>query len=51
VHITDITEAMRTEEMALHLGRILEGSLNEIYIFDAGTLLFIQVNRGARKNL
>lgn len=51
VHVTDITEAMRTEEMALHLGRILEGSLNEIYIFDAGTLLFIQVNRGARKNL
>jgi PAS domain S-box-containing protein len=31
--------------------RILERSLNEIYIFDAATLRFIQVNEGARRNL
>jgi len=30
---------------------IFEDSLNELYIFDAETLHFIQVNRGARKNL
>jgi PAS domain S-box-containing protein len=33
------------------MGRILEESLNEIYIFDTETLRFIQVNRGARENL
>ena len=32
-------------------GRILEDSLNEIYIFDARSLRFIQVNHGARENL
>ncbi len=30
---------------------ILEESLNEIYIFDAKTLRFVQVNKGARQNL
>ena len=40
-----------TEEMETHFGRILESSLNEIYIFDSETLRFIQVNRGARQNL
>lgn len=33
------------------LGRILEESLNEIYIFDAESLRFLNVNRGARQNL
>src|SRR5690606_12039713 len=32
-------------------GEILEKSLNEIYIFDANTLKFLMVNRGARENL
>ena len=32
-------------------GEILEKSLNEIYIFDASTLRFIMMNRGARENL
>ncbi|QDT00251.1 PAS domain S-box protein [Adhaeretor mobilis] len=32
-------------------GRILEESLNEIFIFDAVTLQFLQVNRGGRENL
>ena len=32
-------------------GRILEESFNEIFIFHATTLKFIQVNRGARENL
>ena len=36
---------------AAELGRILDASLNEIYIFDAGSLKFLQVNRGARENL
>lgn len=33
------------------LSRILEESLNEIYIFDAESLRFLNVNRGARQNL
>jgi len=40
-----------SQEMAVSLGRILENSLNEIYIFDVNTLMFIQVNEGGRKNL
>ncbi len=32
-------------------GRIVEDSSNEVYIFDALTFRFIQVNRGARENL
>ena len=33
------------------LWNILETSLNEIYLFDASSLRFVQVNRGARHNL
>ena len=36
---------------AILLGRIVEESLNEIYVFDAEDLHFIEVNRGARENL
>ncbi|MEK6775318.1 MAG: PAS domain S-box protein [bacterium] len=49
--LRDITERKMAEEKAASLGRILERSLNEIYIFDEETLKFIQVNRGARENL
>ncbi len=47
----DVTERKQTEDRAARLGRILERSSNEIYVFDADTLKFIQVNEGARKNL
>jgi diguanylate cyclase (GGDEF)-like protein/PAS domain S-box-containing protein len=47
----DITERKQTEDRAVRLGRILERSSNEIYVFDAETLKFTQVNEGARKNL
>jgi two-component system sensor kinase FixL len=33
------------------LGRMLDTSLNEIYVFDATTLIFRRVNRGAIENL
>ncbi len=39
------------EEHITSFAHILEESLNEIYIFDAKTLRFIQVNEGARQNL
>ncbi len=47
----DITERKQTEDRAARFGRILERSSNEIYVFDAETLKFTQVNAGARKNL
>lgn len=47
----DITERKRAEDALTTLGRIVEASLNEIYIFDAATLKFVQVNRGGRENL
>lgn len=47
----DVTGLRESEAMLTRFGRILESSLNEIYIFDERTLRFIDVNRGARENL
>ena len=47
----DATAASDGLSRALLLGRIVEESLNEIYVFDATDLHFIEVNRGARENL
>ena len=49
--IVDITARKKAEELQKRLGRILDNSSNEIYVFDAETLLFTQVNKGARDNL
>ena len=48
---SDITERRRAEEMATRLGRILDASSNEFYVYDAETLRFLQVNAGAQRNL
>ncbi|MBN1456228.1 MAG: PAS domain S-box protein [Sedimentisphaerales bacterium] len=47
----EITARKKSEERASDLANILETSLNEIYIFDAETLKFTQVNEGARRNI
>jgi len=44
-------ERTNAQEMATHFAGILEEAINEIYIFDAGTFRFLQVNKGARDNL
>lgn len=49
--IRDLTEFKRLEQSQTTLGRIVEDSLNEVYLFDVQTLKFCQVNLGARKNL
>ena len=49
--IRDITEKKRADELTMRLGRIVEDSLNEIYLFDTESLNFVEVNRGARENL
>ncbi len=46
-----IRDATRHKQVEQGLTGILENSLNEIYIFDARSLRFIQVNEGARKNI
>lgn len=47
----DVTEGKLAEQQARRLSNILEGSLNEIYVFDADSLNFVLVNQGARTNL
>lgn len=44
-------ERRRAHGLAARLGRILDESSNEIYIFNAATLRFIQANRSALRNL
>ncbi|MCP5004273.1 MAG: PAS domain S-box protein [Planctomycetes bacterium] len=48
---TDITVRKQSEERIESLAKILEESLNEVYIFNKESLKFIQVNKGARQNL
>jgi PAS domain S-box-containing protein len=47
----DRMRLQEAEAMSARLGRILDRSSNEIYVFDAATLCFVQVNQGAAKNL
>ena len=49
--VQDITERRRSEQMISRFSRLIEHSVNEIYIFDSETLRFSEVSHGARKNL
>jgi len=49
--IEDITERKKSEDTLASIGRILEESLNEVFVFNNKTLRFMQVNRGARENI
>lgn len=49
--ITDITERKKSEEELSHWFQIFNESLNEIYVFDAITFKFINVNYGAQTNI
>ncbi len=51
VILRDISKRKQNEERMAYLGRILDESVNEIYVFDAITLRFTQVNKGARENI
>lgn len=48
---TDITERRAFEVAAGRFGRILDQSVNEIYLFEADSLKFRHVNQGALDNL
>ncbi len=47
----DTTESRRLQAERERFNRVIQQSLNEIYIFDSETLHFVDVNYGARKNL
>lgn len=47
----DITELKSIRDRLSLMGNVLDESSNEIYLFDAETLRFVQVNRGGRENL
>ena len=49
--VRDLTERHRSEEIVQSLGRIVEETLNEIFIFDSETMRFVLANRGARENI
>ncbi len=49
--LAGVFERKSTEHVVQRLGRIIDDSLNEVYMFDAATLQFVQVNHGARLNL
>ena len=49
--ILDATEFRQAEIMVKHLGRILDGSSNEVYVFDCENLKFMQVNQSALENI
>ena len=46
-----IAQHKRAEKKVVRFSRVLERSINEIYIFDSQSLRFIDVNKGARDNL
>lgn len=47
----EIANREHIEKRETQLGRIVEESLDEIFIFDAQTLRFLYVNRGGRENI
>lgn len=51
VLVHDISERLRSDNLATRLGRLLDSAMEEIYVFDAQSLYFVEVNRGARRNL
>lgn len=49
--VIDITDRKKTEQELKQWSKIFNESLNEIFIFDAETLKFVNVNYGAQKNM
>ncbi|MGN7613676.1 diguanylate cyclase domain-containing protein [Magnetococcales bacterium HHB-1] len=49
--LAGVIKRRKIEEKLNQLGRILDSSLNEIYVFESISYKFIQVNEGAQKNL
>lgn len=50
VILRDITQRKAQEDHISRLGRILDESINEVYVFDGESLMFTLVNRAAQEN-
>jgi len=48
--VRNITQRKLAEEKAALFSRLIDDSLSEVYVFDAETFRFRQVNRGGQKN-
>lgn len=49
--VQDITHQRQAEMLSTRMGRILQHSWNEIYVFNSDTLCFVDVSDGACRNL
>ncbi len=49
--IRDLSERRKNQKRILQFSRMMDSSLNEIYMFDSLSLKFIEVNKGGRDNL
>ncbi|SHF30649.1 PAS domain S-box-containing protein [Arenibacter palladensis] len=49
--VIDITQRKIKEKELSHWAKIFDESLNEIYVFDANTLHFVNVNKEAQRNM
>ncbi len=49
--ISDCGERLRQDNLSMRLGRLLDYAAEEIYIFDAHSLYFVEANREAQENL
>jgi two-component system, sensor histidine kinase and response regulator len=47
----DITSRKQAEQLNTRLGRIVDASSNEVYVFDESSLKYLQINHGACENL
>lgn len=51
VIVRDITERLRSDNLAQRLARLLDATSDEVYVFDAQSLHIVDANARARRNL
>lgn len=49
--LRDLTLQLRKDNLSLRMGRLFDHAAEEIYVFDAQSLYFTEVNRAAQRNL
>lgn len=49
--LRDLTQQLRKDNLSLRMGRLFDAAAEEIYVFDAQSLYFTEVNHAAQKNL
>ncbi|MEQ9736056.1 MAG: diguanylate cyclase, partial [Algiphilus sp.] len=49
--LRDLTQQLRKDNLSLRMGRLFDYAAEEIYVFDAQSLYFTEVNRSAQRNL